>query len=238
MVLLSLSLSASAADVEATISELVERMTAASSAVVDGTWLIRMDEWKDGRVKPTQEIEVKYRRSPEALYMHWVGDFNTGREVLWAPASRDGNLYVSTSPLIPNLSIDATGALATRDSRHPVWMAELPRIAELVQAGADHLASNDELTAAYTDLGVQDVFGTRSHCYIAELPYEAAPAAFYAPKIKLCLSTATGLPSRFTAWADEDGARRQVEDYVFKAVTVNIGLSDADFDEDNPAYGF
>ena len=237
MLLLTL-LSSAAADVEATISGLLDRMTTASDAVVDGTWLIRMEEWKNGRMKPPQEMEVKYRRSPEALYMHWVGDFSPGREVLWSPTARDGNLYVNTSPLVPNLSISPTGSLATRDSRHPVWMAELPRIAELVQAGADHLTSHPELTATYEDLGVQDVYGTRSHCYTVELPYEAAPAALYAPLIRLCLSVATGLPSRFTAWADEDGARRQGEDYIFQAVKINVGLSDADFDSANPDYGF
>ena len=238
MLLLTLLTSSAIAEVEATVAALNERMMAAADAISDGTWRIRKEEWKNGHMKPVQELEVKYRRSPEALYIHWVGEFSTGREVLWSPALRDGNIYVNTSPLVPNLSISPTGSLATRDSRHPVWMAEIPRIASLVQAGDDYLNSHPELTATYEDLGVQDVFGTRSHCYSATLPYEAAPDELYAPMIRLCLSAATGLPSRFTAWADEDGARRQVEDYVFQAVKINVGLSDADFDADNPAYRF
>lgn len=238
MLLLTLLAAAAASDAQATIEGLLDRMIKASDAMVDGTWVVRMEEWKNGRMKPVQEVAVKYRRSPEALYMHWVGDVSTGREVLWSPAVRSGDLYINTSPLIPNLSLSPTGSAATRDSRHPIWMVEIPRIAGLVKAGADHLSRHEDLTATHEDLGVQDIYGTRAHCYVVELPYAAAPAVLYAPMIRVCLSEASGLPIRFTAWADEDGARRQVEDYIFQEVKVNVGLSDADFDEDNPAYRF
>ena len=238
MLLLTLLPAASATDIESTIAGLISKMTVASAAVQDGTWLLRMEQWKDGRQLPVQEIAVKYRRAPESLYFHWVGSVNEGREVLWQHAERGGNLYVSTSPLVPNLSLDPLGTLAMRDSRHPVWMVELTRISDLIAEGAAVLDRRDDLSATYEDLGVLDVFGTSSRCYTATLPYAAAPDLLYAPKIRLCLSVETWLPSRFTVWADEDGAFRQVEDYVFQSITVNVGLTSADFSEDNPAYRF
>ncbi len=216
-----------AADVESVVADLIRRMTVASAAVIDATWLMRMEERKDGRQLPVQEIAVKYRRQPESLYFRWVGDTYRGRELL-----------VSTGPLIPNLSLDPLGTLALRDNRHPVWMGELTRIADLVAAGAALLDRRDDLSATYEDLGVVDVFGTPSRCYSALLPYDTAPDLIYAPKIRLCLSRETSLPSRFTAWASEDGTLRQVEDYAFRSLAVNVGLTDADFDPKNPAYGF
>jgi hypothetical protein len=57
-----------AADVESVVADLIRRMTVASAAVIDATWLMRMEERKDGRQLPVQEIAVKYRRQPESLY--------------------------------------------------------------------------------------------------------------------------------------------------------------------------
>ena len=238
MLILTILSSTATADTEAVIDGLLSRMESAAASLVDATFLLHREEWKDGRMLPAQDIEVKYRRGPESLYFHWVGDVHKGREVIWERNRNDGQLLVNAGALVPNLTLDPLGSVAMRDSRNPVWMAELTRIADMVLAGARLLKSRDDLTAEYTDLGSVDALGTPSRCYKAKLPYEANPAVLYAPEIRLCLDTQTWLPSRFTAWMNEDGAYRQVEDYAFRQQRINVGLTDADFDADNPSYGF
>ena len=217
------------------VARLIDRMRSAAAAMRDGTYRLRREEWKDGRMLPVQELAVKYRRAPESIYLHWVGETYRGREVLWR---RDSDLLVNVSAFVPNLTLAPQGTLAMRDSRHPIWMAGLPQIVDLILKASDLLGRRADLQATYTDLGAQDVFGTPSRCYRIEMPYTASPETLYAPLIQLCLGDGSGLPSRFTAWANEDGQLRQVEDYAFTGLKVNVGLTAADFAADNPAYGF
>ena len=40
-------------------------------------------------------------------------------------------------------------------------------------------------------------------------------------------------------WPDEPGGKpRLLEEYIYTDIKVNVGLTDADFDRDNPDYGF
>ena len=49
------------------------------------------------------------------------------------------------------------------------------------------------------------------------------------------------VPIRFAAYSwpeTKDGKPVLQEEYTYRQVSLNVGLSDADFDPKNPAYGF
>lgn len=217
------------------IVSLLARMESAQAALRDATYTVTREEWGSGSMLPIQQIAVKYRQ-PEDLYLRWL-DVYPGRAVLYREGWNGGNLRVRPGGLIPTLNLSPTGSIAMQGSRHPVWMVAMPRLIGRILDDMTLLKSRPDLDATYTDLGRQDIGGSASHCFQAVLPSDQEPA-LYAPQVRICVSLQSGLPTEFRAWDNEDGAFRQVERYTFSRIKVNTGLSNADFDPDNPAYSF
>jgi hypothetical protein len=223
-------------DAPAAIQASLERMRVAADRTRDATYTLHRQEWRQGEAYPAQVMAIKLRL-PEDLYMRWTSDAYEGREALYRPGWNEGRLRISEGAFIPTVDLDPQGAIAMHSSRHPAWMASVLRTAQSILAGADKLSASPELNAAYEDLGTVPVRGEPSHCYRADLPKDQDPGQ-YAHRVVVCMSLAHGLPTRFAAWERHAGQLRQVEDYVFAGLEVNTGLSDADFDPDNDAYGF
>lgn len=212
------------------VSSLLAEMAAANAALRDATYTVEISEWTDGAQQPPQSVSVRYRR-PEALWLRWIGEAHPGRQVLYRQGWNSGQLRVRPAPYLPLLNLDPTGAIAMRGSRHPVWMISLSRIVDRILGVMAILDARPELEAQYTDEGTVTEGGEPSRCYQAVLPYDQEPA-LYAPKVRVCGSVAHRLPTRFSAWKAEGGAIRLVEDYRFRDLVVNPGLTEADFDPD------
>ena len=210
------------------VSSLLAEMKAADAAMKDATYTVEMSEWASGRQQPAQTIAVRYRQ-PEELWLRWVDDVFPGRQLLYRKGWNSGQLRVRPSSYLPLLNLDPLGAIAMRDSRHPVWMISLSRVVDRVLSVMQILADRPELVADYTDEGTVVEGGVPSRCYQVTLPYAQDPN-LYAPKVRICGGVQSKLPTRFSAWSAADGAIRQVEDYVFRDLVVNPGLTDADFD--------
>jgi hypothetical protein len=223
-------------DAPPAIQASLERMREAAAELRGASYTLHRSEWRDGVAYPPQVIATKLRR-PEDLYMRWVGEAYQGREALYRAGRNDGRLKVSEGAYLPTLDLDPTGSVAMLRSRHPVWMGSVLRTATTILGGADTLTADPTLDACYEDQGTVLVRGEPSHCYQADLPVDRDPGQ-YAPRVLVCMSLEHGLPTRFAAWERAGEGLRMVEDYGFEGLVVNPGLSDVDFDPDNPAYGF
>lgn len=223
-------------DAPAAIQASLERMRSAAADLKGARYTLHRREWRDGGAYPQQVIATTLRR-PEDLYMRWVGEAYQGREALYRPDHNQGRLKVSEGSYVPTLDLDPTGAVAMLRSRHPVWMGSVLRTANTILQGADTLSADPALNASYVDQGTVLVRGEPSHCYQADLPVHRDPRQ-YAPRVLVCMGLEHGLPTRFAAWERAEGGLRMVEDYGFEGLVVNPGLTDSDFDPDNPAYGF
>ena len=73
-----------------------------------------------------------------------------------------------------------------------------------------------------------------SRCWTATHP-GGPELGYYAPKTHVCLHETLFLPTLVEAW---DATSRLVEHYTWGDYVTNVGLTDADFDVDNPSYGF
>jgi hypothetical protein len=204
------------------------RMVAASDAMRDATYTLERTEWVGGEQRPTETIAVRYRR-PETLWLEWTGDVYPGRKVRYEQGWNDGRLRVRPSSFLPLFNFDPTGAVAMRDSRHPVWMSSLDRIVRKLDAVIGLVAATPGSPATFVDEGERVEAGVPSRCYRATLPYDRDPR-LYAPVVRFCGGLESRLPTRFSAWKEEDGASRRVEDYVFRDLVVNPGLGAEAFD--------
>ncbi len=225
------------ADDREQVFALVARIEAAEAQLQDSTYTLEMQEYVDGHLKDKEVMTLKYRR-PHEVMLTWVGEVNTGRELLYRQGWNDGDLRVNPGRFLPTLNLDPLGKVATAESRHSVLDSGVPFAVGKIIADTWRVRDAPERHGAtFTWLGSSQVSGRAVSCYEAHLP-KAQDPAFYATKAKVCAYDDLHLPASFEVWDVEDGSLRMVERFLFADLQVNVGLTDHDFDPDNPAYGF
>ncbi len=217
-------------------NRVIATMQAAANGIHDATYIFHKQEYADGKQRPAEHITVKYR-APNDIYMKWLPPTHKGRELLSRSGWNDDRLRVSPGRWLPTLNLAPLGGLAMRGNRHSVYRLPFPAIVDNFVTSAALIKADPTLQARISDLGQQRHFGEPAHCYRLQLPKARQPK-LYAAEVMLCVSLRTGLPLRIRSWNIEDGQLRQVEDYGYEDVRVNVGLEDRDFDPDNPVYGF
>lgn len=241
LALIALLLAPAAATAGATPPEVsvhLERLRTATAALSQYTYTFRRQEWVGGSQQDAQIMAVKFRK-PFDVYITWTGEVHTGRELIYRKGWNDGKLHVKPAPgaLVPTVNLDPYGKLAMRGARHGIDLIDISNVVKLILDQTDRLAANPSLSATYTRQPSETVGGRPSSCLRIDLPKDQDPG-LYARRVDLCTDDATGLLTRVRAWDQEDGALRQVEDYEFSNLDTTPGLTDLDFDPDNPAYGF
>ncbi len=230
-----LSTSAHAAtDAQLAFAQQIQDMSAAAKQVQSAEYTFHQQEWVNGQ-GPSYEIQVKFR-SPGDVYMKWTGKHNQGREVLYSPTRWNGNLKVNPGRFLPVLTLDPKGKLANQGQRHSIDTLGFEATVAYFVADMNRLR-DDPTRAPVEDQGVQTVYGEPARCFEADLP-RSQDKRFYADRVQLCTHVRTNLPARILAWEWMDGDLVLVEDYGYENLVLNTGLQDADFDLDNPAYGF
>lgn len=209
-------------------------MEAAYAKVSDYTAHFARQEVIEGRLRPAEEALLKYQR-PGSIYLRWLAGPGTGREILFVEGRDGGRVLLHQPGLLSGL---VTAVLAPdsprvlRESRHPVTDMGIGRLIELIAANARRALARNELTL--TDAGVVEAHGRREHRLELILPRDPA-RGYYCYRAVVAIDLEWNLPvaARIFDWDD-----RMVEDYRYREVRLNPGLSAADFDPANPEYGF
>lgn len=214
----------------------VDAYEAAAARLKDSQYTFYKQNYVRGKMLPESRSQVKFR-PPHDVYMKFEGPVSPGREVLFSKGWNEDRIRVNVGAVVPNLNLDPHGSLALRDSRKSILMVGFPNTVPLFTNDADLYLGGGAPMPTVTDLGTETVYGSAAHCYRIELPKDKEPR-YYAREVKACFDLATDLVSRVEVSDLEDGALRLVEAYGFEKIRVDTGLSDADFDPENAAYGF
>ena len=213
----------------------IERMEAAVANFQSVTYDFRTSERAGQRMKPTAHLSVKFRK-PFDLFCVWRPGPSEGRELLYRRGWNNGNMRIYLGSWTPRLNLDPVGSLATRGERHNIMFMGYMKIAQIIVDDATRLRDGG-YPREIRDLGEQTVRGSRSRCFDMDLPKDKDPN-FYAFRSEMCFDEASQLPSRVKSWDMVDGSLVVVEDYEYGDIRVNSGLTDLDFDTENPAYHF
>ena len=214
----------------------VEQMVAIVEATDTLTWTFHKQEWADGAQQPRMVMAIKYRRQGD-IYLKYVGDHNRGREVLYRPSVLPGELLVNPSSLLPTMTFDLKGPVATEGERYTVDHLSLHRTVRRYKTDGALLAAQDYAGMKVEDMGRRQVGGEAARCWRATLPKDQLPA-LYAPVAETCVADRTRVIVSVKAWDDVGGRRVLVEDYVWADLKLGVPLTDADFEPDHPDYRF
>jgi hypothetical protein len=194
----------------------------------------------DGRPTPLFIMAMKVRIEPKSLYLK-LQQPRGGREAIFV-AGRDhdramvhdvglGRLLAGT------LHLDPKGPMAMEDCRHPITEAGIGHLIETV-----YDRWNAELTPGESRLDFDDDCTVAGRpCLRIDSTHTERRPEFLFRQVRLFIDDDLGLPIRFEAydWPAAPGAGPElVEEYTYKNLKINVGLSDLDFDPKNPAYKF
>lgn len=219
---------------EAETGKYLDQMTQAYAGITDYTCTFTKQERVRGDLLPQETIRLKFRK-PFSVYMKWVTEPHKEQEILYKRGWNDGKMlgHPGSFPDI-TLSLNPRGRLAMRDNRHPVTEAGIGHTIEIVTGDYRRAMAHPADSVRYVDRGIVRVEGERSRCFEAIVPVQHA-ADYYSHRALLCINLETHLPNQLKIW---DTQNRLIEFYQYLGLKTNVGLTDEDFNPENPEYDF
>jgi outer membrane lipoprotein-sorting protein len=211
--------------------ELIPTMVKRFATVTDYTCRLDKRVRKEDAFYEDPGIAVKYRK-PRHYYFRWEQGPARGREVIYVHGQNHDRLVAHPGGGLRflTLHLDPAGRLAMKANRHSLQHSGLEKIVELV-------ASNYDLSLKK---GIHAIHCAGQGCFDSKAVWIVEGVfppdqGFYARKVILLLDTLTGLPVKISIF---DGSDRLVEEYAFRNLQINVGLTEADFDPANPEYHY
>jgi hypothetical protein len=226
-------------------------LTQCRAQVNDYTAMLVKRESVDGVLGDHDFIFIKVRNrkivdgqlvQPLSVYLTYLKPATVkGREVIYVEGKNDGNMiaheggfkgrFLPTVPLPPN------GMLAMRGQRYPITEIGIENLmVKLIERGETARQFADVTCTFRKNAKVKE-----SVCTVLEVtqPNRHPSLDFY--QAQVFIDDALNLPVRYISydWPARQGDPLQViEEYNYLDLKINVGLTDADFDPNNPQYNF
>lgn len=213
------------------IDETLAKMTGSFATLTDYTCILHKRELIKGAIREQKNIIYKFKK-PFACYMKWTEGPEAGTETLFVQGWNDNKLLVRTRAVLGflTLSLDPAGSLALRNNRHAITESHLGHIITLVMDNYQKALKNNELQITF--LGLERIEDRNTLAYKAMFPENKG---YYGHLILFNIDESLNLPVQVKVY----GWQNELwEWYTYSRLAVNVGLTDIDFDRNNPAYQF
>ena len=183
---------------------------------------------------------------PFSVYLHFKSPENVqGREVLYVQNQNDGKLLARNGGQgnlkDVTISMDPNSKRAMRGRHYPVTEVGISNIVHRLIEEAEQSMQID-LDRRECEVRIIEnarIEGRRCRCIQVVFPVRREGIKFHL--VRIFLDSENDFPLRYAAYSwprEKGGSPRLIEEYTFLNLEVNPGLSDIDFDRDNPAYDF
>jgi hypothetical protein len=176
---------------------------------------------------------------PLSVYMKFLEPpSKAGREVIWVEDRNDGKLVGHEAGLLNLMraNLNPNGPFAMMGNRYPI--SEIG-IENLVQRLIEKGQRDRSLEPCDVQIRAATVEGRQ--CTLIEVKHPERRPYFDFHIARIFIDDELNIPIRYAAysWPEADGGEPVLlEEYTYLDVRLNVGLSDADFDPDNPDYDF
>ncbi len=226
-----------------------EALAHVRASVTDCTVVISKRERIGDELKGPQRFFAKIRhrregadgeRIPLGVYLRFQEPPSmAGREVIWVEGRNDGRMIAHEGGLlgIARLRLDPTSLLAMAGNRYPITEIGIERLLErLVELGERNRRRDECEVALERGILVDGIPCTR-----IEVRHPRPREHFDFHLAEVYLDERRLVPLRYASYdwpRTPGGPPVLVEEYAFEDLRLNVGLTDADFDPDNPEYDF
>jgi hypothetical protein len=219
--------------------------------VVDYSAILIKRELIDGALTEHEYMGVKVRNrklvngavaTPFSVYLAFLKPASVkGREVIYVENQNNGHVVAHEGGMkgrfLPTVTLDPTGMLAMRGQRYPITDIGLENLViKLIEKG--------ERDRQRGECDVQFQQGAKvgdSVCTVLSVTHPVARPYFDFHIAQIFIDNELNMPVRYCAytWPQEAGGEPVLlEEYTYTRVKTNIGLTDADFDQNNSKYNF
>ncbi len=217
--------------------------------VRDYTCVLVKRERVDGRLsgyvymsaKIRHEQKMEDRKKPFGVYLHFLRPAKVnGREVLYV-AGRTGDNFLARrggsrlGSVTTWLKTDSQ--MAMKENRYPITDIGLRNLVLKLAEVAREDIKHDECKVQY----FKDARVDGRKCTHIRVTHPEPRDHFRFHQADIYVDNGLRVPIRYVAyqWPTRPGdAPRLVEEYNYMKVKLNVGLTDKDFDRNNPDYGF
>jgi len=196
-----------------------------------------------------QFIELKMRHKPFSVYMKWISG-EKGRELLYVDGEHDNKMIVHPggwkARLVPAIKLEPDGALAMRESRHPVTMVGLVKLCEeIITRRKVEIERSHPVRCQLIE---QEIVNDRPCWCFVSVYLDRKVSEDYRKSVQfidkewllpLCVKNYSW-PEEKQKFADDNALDEAtlIEHYAYSDLQFNQQLANEDFDKTNKAYGF
>lgn len=199
--------------------------------------LLKQELLPDG-LTPVQEIEVRYRNSPQTVYMTWMANAGGARRALWMPGDprfvdQQGRALARVEPngtLVRLVTTDVFvlvhGPDARKASRRTIDECGFASTFALLEKYNGIAEARGVLDFRYAGPG--EIDGRKTYKIVRRLPYEGPDGPYPDALMVLHIDQEWLLPVAVYSYGDKDGTQL-LGSYVFTKIELNPGLDEAAF---------
>ena len=231
------------------IARAKEGLKLIEETIDDYTATIIKRERVNGKLRDHEFISAKIRNRkvkdgkvtvPFAVYMKFLKpDSVAGREVIWVEGENENKLVAHVTGLlnVKRFHLPPDGLLAMMGQRYPITDIGIQNLIEQLLVRGEHDLKYGECKVNFYRRAKVDNYV----CTLIEVIHPVPRDHFTFHRARIYIDEALGVPVRYAAWtwpAEPGGKPVLDEEYTYRNLKLNVGLTDADFDPDNEAYDF
>ena len=216
--------------------------------IKDYTALMVKQERVGGALVPEEYMECKIRHArtesgesvPRGVYLKFVKPADkAGQEAIWVDGQNDGKLIGHAAGLLNlvRVPLEPTGMVAMRGCRYPITEAGIEvLLVRMIEKGTRDRQHDECLVEIDRDLTINEHLGT-----LITITHPEKRPHFEFHIAKIYIDDELNIPVGYEGYTwPEDPAGEPVleERYFYQNVELNVGLTDQDFDPDNPDYDY
>ena len=220
--------------------------------VQDYTCIMMKQERIDGKLNEPEYMKVKIRNQnaargvPFSVYLNFIAPQEAvGREVVYVEGQNNGKLVAHEGKGLRakfgKVELLPTSALAMEGNRYPITQIGIANLTRrLLEVGA-HDMQFGECTVNYRKNAKVKTSNDERTCTIIEVVHPVPRRNFLFHKAVIYLDDELNVPIRYEAysWPKTPGGPPELDEmYTYLSLKLNVGLTNADFDWNNPTYHF
>jgi len=211
----------------------ISDMKEAYAKIDNYTAIFHKQERVNGKLNEEETIFIKFKK-PFKIYMRWAQDPYKGREALYVEGWNGNRMMIYESRVMGGVrvNLDPNGFIAMKSNRHPIMDSGIGNLVNLI--GDNFIKGIKTGEIEFKERGEETVYDRKTKKVEIIFPRDKAKG-YYCCRALINIDVENNLPLKVQIY---DLHNLLIENYGYEDLKLNVGLTDTDFDPENPEYKF